>query len=107
MNYFCNIPDNYSEVDILEWTPSEPFTHCLYRFTDNYSTVLIFPVVCTNVIGRYFNACNTINSQNILRRYELAIEKHWAKQSGYFGTATSVELGVETQDVNITFFYII
>ena len=52
------------------------------------------PVVRTHFLGRYFNACNAIDNQNIIRQYYLAVDKYWVTQSGYFRLATTVALGV-------------
>ena len=51
---------------------------------------LIFP----RLLGRYFNACNAIENHNRMRQSDIAQEKYWVTQSGFFRLVTTVALGV-------------
>ena len=52
---------NYLEFIFTKGNVStDPVDPYLSRFPDNYSNVYILPVVCPRVLGRYFDACNTI-----------------------------------------------
>ena len=53
--------------------PGDPY---LSRFPDIYSNVSVRPVVCPHLLGRYFNACNAIDNQNRMRKYDLSLEKY-------------------------------
>ena len=46
----------------------------------------------SHFLGRCFNACNTIDNQNTMRKSYLALEKYWVTQSDYFRLATTVEM---------------
>ena len=46
------------------------------------------------MLGRYFNACNAIDNHNMMRNYDLVLDKYWVTQSGYFRLATTVALGM-------------
>ena len=41
--------------------PGDPYLSCL---PDIYSNVSVSPVVRTHLLGRYFNACNSIENHN-------------------------------------------
>ena len=71
--------------------PGDPF---LSRFPDIYSNVSVRPVVLPHLLGRYFNACNTICNNNSMHQYDIALEKYLVTQSGYFRLATTVALGM-------------
>ena len=58
---------------------------------------------CPYLLGRYFNACNTINNQNMMRQSDTTLEKYWVTQSGYFILATTVALGIGITDGNLLF----
>ena len=64
----------------------------LYRYPYDYSNVYICPVLCTHFMGSYFSACNAIDNHNIIRKYDIAQQKYWVTQSGYFRLATTVAL---------------
>ena len=75
--------------------PGDPY---LSRFPDIYSNIYVRLVVRTHLIGRYFNACNTIYNHNRMRQSDLFLEKYWLTQSGYFRLATTVALGMGITD---------
>ena len=50
------------------------------------------------MLGRYFNAYSSIDSQNRIRYSDLAIEKYWVTQSGYFRLATTLAFGTGIKD---------
>ena len=50
------------------------------------------------MLGRYFNACNSIDNHNRVRQYDLLLEKYWLTWSGYFRLATTVALGMGITD---------
>ena len=54
----------------------------------------VHPVVCPHLIGRYFNACNSIDNKNIMRHHDIALEKYLVTHSGYFRLETTVALGM-------------
>ena len=54
---------------------TEPGDPCLSRFPDIYSNVSVRPVVRPHLLGRYFNACNAIDSHNRMRQYDILLEK--------------------------------
>ena len=55
------------------------------------------------MIGRYFSACNTIDNHNRMRNSELALEKYWETESGYFILTITVELGMGIEDGKLLF----
>ena len=63
-----------------------------------YSNFSVRPFVCTYLLGRYFNAYNEIYNQNRMQKYDLALEKYWITQSGYFRLATKFALGTGITD---------
>ena len=46
---------------------TEPGDTYLSCFPDIYSNISVFPVVRPHLIGGYFNACNEIENQNMMR----------------------------------------
>ena len=70
--------------------PGDPY---LSRFPDIYSNVSVFPVVLPHLLGSYLNACNAIYNHNRIRKSDLALDKDWVTQSGYFRLAATVTLG--------------
>ena len=93
---------NYRKVLIFIATggsvSTEPGDPYLYHFSGIYSNVYVCPVVHHHLLGRYLNACNAIYNHNRMRQYELAIDKYWVTQSGYFGLSTTVALGMGIAD---------
>ena len=64
----------------------------LYCFPEMYYNVYICPIDCTNLIGRYFNACNSIDNKNRMQQSDTELDKYWVTQSGYFRLSTTVAL---------------
>ena len=71
---------------------------CLYCFYDNYSSFSDFLVVYPCIVYSGLNSCNAIYQHNNMCKYDLALEKYWVTQSGYFRLATTVAL-----DMGITY----
>ena len=80
--------------------PGDPY---LSRFPDIYYDLSVRPIVRPHFLGRYFNACNAIENHNRMRQSDLALEKYWVTQSGYFRLATTVALGMGIADGNLLF----
>ena len=80
--------------------PGDPYLSC---FPDIYSNVSVHPVVRPHLLGRYFNACNAIDNHDRVRQSDLALEKYWVTQSGYFRLATTVALGMGITDGKLLF----
>ena len=49
----------------------------LSSFPGIYFNVSVCPVVHPQLIVRYFNACNAIDSQNMMQKSDLAPDKYW------------------------------
>ena len=77
---------------------TEPDVPYLSHYPDDYSNVSICPVVSTHTISRYLSACNAIDIRKRVRQSDLALEKYWVTQSGYFTLATTVALGMGITD---------
>ena len=75
--------------------PGDPY---LFSFPEIYSNVSVRPVVCPHLLGRYFNACNSIDNHNRIRQSDLSLDKYWVTQSGYFRIANTVALGMGIKD---------
>ena len=73
--------------------PGDPYLSCLP----------VCPVVNPHLLGRYFNACNTIDNHNRMWQSDIAVEKYWATQSGYFRLSTTVTLDMNIADRKILF----
>ena len=56
---------------------TDPGNTCLYSFPENDSNVYIHPVVHPHFLGRYFNACNTIENQNRMQKSDIDLENYW------------------------------
>ena len=100
---------NYRKVLIFiatgESVSTEPGDPYLYHFSGIYSNVYVCPVVHPHLLGRYFNSCNAIDNHNRMRQYELAIDKYWVTQSGYFRPETTVSLGMGIPDAKLLFYH--
>ena len=79
---------------------SDPY---LYNFLDTYSIVSIWPVVGPCFLGGNLNASNLIYKQNKICQFDIALEKYWMAQRGYFIVATTVALGMGIADRKILF----
>ena len=77
---------------------NEPGDTYLSHFPGIYSNVSVCPVVIPHLVGRYFNACFAIDNHNRMWQSDLALEKYWVTQSGYFRLATTVVLGMGITD---------
>ena len=75
--------------------PGDPYLSC---FPDIYSNVSVCPVVRPHLLGRCFNACNSIDNHNRMRQSDILLEKYWVTQRGYFRLATTVALGMGITD---------
>ena len=82
--------------------PGDPYLSC---FPDIYSNVYVCPVFIPRFIGRYFNACNSIENQNRMWQSDIALEKYWLTQIIYFRLSNTVALGVGITDGEILFFH--
>ena len=80
--------------------PGDPYLSC---FPNIFSDVSIHPVVCPHLIVRYSNACNAIEIHNSMRQSDLALDKYWVTQSGYFRLETTVALGMVITDGNLLY----
>ena len=56
--------------------PGDPYLYC---FLGNYSNVSILHIICTRVLGRYFDACNSIYNHNRMCKSDLALKKYWVR----------------------------
>ena len=84
---------------------TEPGDTYLYCFPDIFSDVSVRPVVCPHLLSRYFNACNAIENHNSMLQSDLALEKYWVTQSGYFRLETTVALGMVITDGNLLYWH--
>ena len=80
--------------------PGDPYLSC---FLEKNYNVSIRSVVRPHLIGRSFNACNTIDNHNRTGQSEIDLEKCWVTHSGYFRLATIVALGMEITNGKILF----
>ena len=71
--------------------PGDPY---LSHFHNTFSSVSVQPLFCLPLLGRSFNACNTIYNHNIMWQSDLALDKYWLIQSSYFVLETTVALGM-------------
>ena len=70
-----------------------------------YSIFSVRPVVCPHLLGRHFNAFCAIDNHNRMRQSDLALEKYWVTQSGYFRLATKLSLGMSITYGKILFYH--
>ena len=75
----------------------------LYLITLKIILMLIFSQFNPHMLNRNFNSCNTINSNNRMRKSELGLEKYWVTRSGYFRLMNTVVLGAVIVDANLLF----
>ena len=71
---------------------TEAGVHYLSCYPKIYYNVSICPVLCPSVIVGYFSACNEIDNHNRIHQYDLALDKYWLDQSGYFMLVDKVTL---------------
>ena len=84
---------------------TEPGFPYLSQYPDNDSNVSIFPVLCPHAIGRYFSAWNAIENNDMIRKSDLALDKYWVTQSGYYRLATTVSLGMGNTDTELLLWH--
>ena len=77
---------------------TEPGDAYLSRLPDIYSNISVLPVVHLHLLGIYLNAYNSIYNCNSMQQSDLALDKYWVTQSGYFRLATIVALGMGITD---------
>ena len=75
----------------------------LSRYPNNYSNASILPVLHPCVIGRHFSGCNSIDNHIRMQKSDLALDKYWVTQSGYFRLVTTVTLGMGLADGKLLF----
>ena len=61
---------------------------------DTYSNFSILPVICSSIIGRYFNYCDKMDQNNRIRVYYLELDKYPVKECGYIRLEITVGLGI-------------
>ena len=81
-------------IDAKGGGSTEPRDPYLSHFPDIYFNLSVCLIFRPQLLGRYLNACNTTGNHNMMRRYDLEVDKYRVKQSGYFRLATTVSLGV-------------
>ena len=79
----------------------------LYHLPDIYYNVSLHPVVCPLLIVRYYHTCNVIDNHNRMQKSDLALDKYWVAQSGYFRLATIVALGMCITDWKLLLYHVI
>ena len=52
----------------------------IYTFSLKFSNISVCPVVCTQLLGIYFNAYNAIDNHNWMWQSYLALDKYWVKK---------------------------
>ena len=92
-------------IDTEGYGSNEPGVPYLSRYPDNDYNVSIHPFLCPHVIGSYFSACNAIENHNSMWQYDIAIEKYWVNQNGYFRLETTVSLGLGILDGKISLYH--
>ena len=80
--------------------PGDPYISC---FPEIYSNFSVHCVVRPHLLSSYFNACIAIKNRNRMQHSDLALEKYWVTQSGYFRLAPTVALGMGIKDGNILY----
>ena len=103
IGYKCNSRKVLGFIDTEGAGIIEPGDPYLSHLPDIYSNVSVCPVVRPHLIGRCSNACNAIESCNMMCQYDLAIGKYWVTQSGHFRLVTTVSLGVGVTYWNLIF----
>ena len=81
--------------------PGYPY---LSHWIETYSSISICSVVFPHVIGAYLNICKEIENHIKMRKYDIALEKYWVTQSGYFRLMTIVFLVTGITDVRLLLY---
>ena len=68
-------------------TPGEAYR---MRYTDGFGNVMTRLVERPDVISKFFNDSNTIDSHNQSRQYDLGMEKCWVTTDAYFRLTTTL-----------------
>ena len=80
--------------------PGDP---CLFHYPDHYYNVGICSVVHPTILGRNYNAYNSIEQHKKMWQCDLALEKYLVTQTTYFRIGTTVALGMEIADATFLF----
>ena len=67
------------------------------RFPDRYGNVCTRDIARPEVISTYFKYCNVVDLHNQARQCDLALEKKWVTQDGYFRLYTTM-IGMNVVD---------
>ena len=93
---------NYRKVLVFIATQgarsTEPGDPCLSCFTNIYSNVSVCPVFIPHFLGRYFNCHNSIDNQNRIWKYDLALYKQCVTQGRCFRIEKTMALGMGITD---------
>ena len=68
--------------------PGDPYE---MKFTDTYGNVCVRFVDRPKVLSEFFNDSNIIDTHNMARQSELALEKKWVTHNPYFRIHTTIE----------------
>ena len=68
------------------------------RFPDRFGNVCIRHVARPQVVPNFFKYCNVIDLHNQVRQFDLALEKMWVTQNGYFRLYATM-LGMTVTDL--------
>ena len=60
------------------------------RFPDKYGNVCVRQIARPEVVSTYFGYSNCVDLHNQARQYDLALEKKWITQNGYFRLYTTL-----------------
>ena len=67
------------------------------RVPDKFGNVCVRLVARPDIISNYFKYCNVVDLHNQARQHDLALEKKWVTQNGYFRLYTTI-LGMNVVD---------
>ena len=74
-----------------------PGTPYEMKYTDDYGNVQIRLIDCPDIVSCFYKDSNLIDMHNQVRQSELALEKKWVTQCGYFRLATTL-IGISVVD---------
>ena len=66
----------------------------LYKYTDQFNNVAIFPVACTLFVSKFFGEVNEADSHNKLSQSNLELEKLWVAQCDWIWLCMKVSMGM-------------
>ena len=75
-------------------TKGEPYSA---RFPDKFGNVCTRQVARPDIVSHYFRYSNVVDLHNQARQFDLALEKKWVTQNGYFRLYTTI-LGMNVVD---------